>query len=68
MTETAHGNRLRQHLANGVITQREYEALFLVEVKGLSLRTIATAHGLGLSTVADRVRRARQKINLQEAS
>lgn len=68
MNQTTEGTELRRHRDDKTITEREYEALFLYEIKGLSLRAIAVAHGIGLSTVADRVRRARQKINLKEAS
>lgn len=57
---------LQRHHTAGTITEREYQALHLHHIKHLSYRQIAAGLGLSLSTVADRVRRAHQKIHLAE--
>jgi DNA-directed RNA polymerase specialized sigma24 family protein len=57
---------LHQHLTNGTITAKEHQALHLYDVKKLSYRQIALGLNLAPTTVTDRIRRARQKINYAE--
>lgn len=58
--------RLRRYLDEKVVTAAEFDALWLNEIKQLSLRQIALGLSISVSTVRDRLARGRSKISRAE--